>query len=246
MIVLALTRESFLAALEKEARQVAVETAENAPWFSRLANPEKPLPFTRHIAGTLVAARLANLARASGSGKKPEQRQQSRPEVRRGGLQQEIQKMREEFALVLAPFLDSDTSAEHLGALRQAFAPFHAQIGKILALENTATEFIAFSRQAEILSQHGGRLEAALDTVEQTQDINRIFSNKSTLRLLAIAAACIVIVSLLTSPILIFLFAGIGAAAVFWGRNRRDTSLADFTRQHKIFRRMCEKFLHPG
>jgi ABC-type Fe3+ transport system permease subunit len=113
-------------------------------------------------------------------------------------------------------------------------------------LENRATEFITFSRQVEMLAQHGDRLEAALDAVEQAQDINRIFSNKNTLRLLAGGAVCVAVIFFFVAPVLILLFAGIAGAAVFWGRNRRATSLADFTRQHKIFRRLCEKFLQPG
>jgi serine/threonine protein kinase len=239
VVVLALTRDAFLPALKHDIERAAQEVSEDAPWFAHLVITHD----IHNVARTLVAGRLAKVARAHAGESRQKQHRQQTLRIH------EIHDIQKRFVRTIDPFLDppGTLDARRIEPLRTALARLHTQVTNVTNLNFPEKEFIDFSRAVEAIAHQSERLETALTELERTARVSLVATLPVaralllTSFLILAALAGIFGVSNVSAPF--FLLAGAGIAFPFWQFGKRLAAQRTLARQYDRLRRLCNNFV---
>ncbi|MDR2164207.1 MAG: serine/threonine protein kinase [Zoogloeaceae bacterium] len=157
-VILALTQAGFLDALEKDIGRVAMELADDAPWFAEMATA-MPTGMASRAARLIAAGEMAEIARASAVAVREKRRRQSERQGR------SLAAARAEIEVALQPFLHVDDAldAETILELRATLENFRQRIQAMR--ESGGFRDAAFTRQINTLEYRADMLEAAFDNI---------------------------------------------------------------------------------
>jgi serine/threonine protein kinase len=251
VVVLALSRPTFLTAMEQEIERVSSEVVEDAPWFTHLmllrAKEEAsvaPAERIRHIARTLVAACLAGSARESAEDAR---KKRLRLQTER---QKQIDEIRKSLALPLANFVDAEEIVDLEGArsMHAALVALHAKLEEINRLDYPDEAFVKLLSQLNALAHRANLLGDALDDMEGVLEMNGVFFRAEALRIGLLVWVILTVLVFAAGPkqltALYYVLMGVGAVFILWRRRCRKVAQQAYLVRLRIFKHLCRNLLH--